>query len=135
FLKWQSADTAALETPAAWLTTVCTRRCLDMLRAAHKTRVDYVGTWLPAPIKTATAGGPEQASSLADSLSTAFLLMLERLTPKERAAYLLHDIFDTSYADIANTLELAPDTCRQLVSRARVHVEKAKVRHSTPPEQ
>ena len=134
FLKWHRADGQAIETPAAWLTTVCTRRCLDLLRSAHKSRVDYVGTWLPEPIHTPIEEGPENASSLARSLTTAFLLVLERLTPKERAAYLLHDIFDVSYPEIAETLELQESTCRQLVSRARANIEQAKVRHATPLE-
>lgn len=134
YLKWQQTDRHAVETPAAWLTAVCTRRCLDLLRSAHKTRVDYVGTWLPEPIHTSIEEEAAHTSSLTQTLTTAFLLMLERLTPKERAAYLLHDIFDVSYPEIAETLELRESTCRQLVSRARANIEQAKVRHSTPLE-
>jgi len=130
FLKWQSADRAVIENPAAWLTTACTRRCIDMLRSAHKTRVDYVGTWLPEPVHTMTDENAEDA--LPSSLSTAFLLMLERLTPKERAAYLLHEIFEMSYRDIAATLDIQEATCRKLISRARANIDKAKVRYVTP---
>ncbi len=132
FLKWQRADRALIANPAAWLTTACTRRCIDMLRAPNKARVDYVGPWLPEPIQTATAGVPEESLSLASSLSTAFLLMLERLTPKERAAYLLHDIFEMPYAEIAQTLCIQESTCRKLVSRARESIAQGKVRHITP---
>jgi RNA polymerase sigma factor (sigma-70 family) len=132
FLKWQHADKASIENPAAWLTTICTRRCIDLLRAAHRTRVDYVGAWLPEPIHTATDEGPEDKLSLASSLSTAFLLLLERLTAKERAAYLLHEIFDIDYPQIARTLDIQEATVRKLVSRARTNVEQAKVRHITP---
>lgn len=134
FLKWQAADRARIGTPSAWLTTACTRRCIDMLRAAHRARVDYVGAWLPEPVETAAADpGPEERLALASSLSTAFLLLLDRLTPKERAAYLLHEIFDVPYPEIARTLELQEEACRKLVSRARGNLERERVRHVTPP--
>lgn len=134
FLKWQAADKGAIDNPASWLTAVCTRRCIDLLRAAHRTRVDYVGPWLPEPIQAAAGEGenPEEALALTSSLSTAFLLLLERLTPKERAAYLLHEIFDVPYPEIARTLGIEESTCRKLVSRARANVDRAKVRHATP---
>ena len=134
FLKWQAADRAAIETPGAWLTTACTRHCLDLLRNAHRSRVQYVGTWLPEPVRIADEADPQGDAELASSLTTAFLLLLERLTPKERAAYLLHEIFDMDYADIAVALEMQEPACRKLVSRARGHVEHARVRHATPPQ-
>lgn len=96
FLKWQKADRDRIEHPASWLTTICTCRCIDLLRSAHRTRVDYVGSWLPEPVRTPVDERPEERLSLSSSLATAFLLLLERLTPKERAAYLLHEIFDVS---------------------------------------
>jgi RNA polymerase sigma-70 factor (ECF subfamily) len=130
FIKWQGADRDAIDNPDGWLTTVCTRRCIDMLQAAHRTRVDYVGTWLPEPVHTVTAD--DDALELSSSLSTAFLLMLERLTPKERAAYLLHDILDVSYEDVAKTLDMEEPACRKLISRARQNIERDKVRHVTP---
>ncbi|MGO1002839.1 RNA polymerase sigma factor SigJ [Lysobacter sp. CA196] len=135
FLKWQATDRSSIDNPGAWLTTACTRRCIDLLRSAHRTRVDYVGSWLPEPIQTAAAERPDEQLSLASSLSTAFLLLLERLTPKERAAYLLHEIFEQSYADVARTLEIEEAACRKLVQRARANVEQEKVRHVTPAEQ
>lgn len=134
FLKWQRADRGEIDNPAAWLTTLCTRRCIDLLRAAHRTRVDYVGAWLPEPIHTTSGANAEETMSLAASLSTAFLLMLERLTPRERAAYLLHEIFDVPYAGIAHILDVQENTCRKLVARARGHATQAKVRHVTPAE-
>jgi RNA polymerase sigma-70 factor (ECF subfamily) len=134
FLKWQSVDRQEIDTPVAWLTTICTRRCIDLLRAAHRTRVDYVGAWLPEPIHTPVEHDSEAAVELASSLSTAFLLLLERLTPKERAAYLLHEIFDMPYPDIALTLDIQESTCRKLVSRARANIDRSNVRHVTPPE-
>lgn len=135
FLKWQGTERDAIDNPAAWLTTACTRRCIDLLRSAHRTRVDYVGSWLPEPIQAEAGAQPEQQLALASSLSTAFLLLLERLTPKERAAYLLHEIFDQPYTEVARILDVEETACRKLVQRARGHVEQAKVRHVTPAEQ
>lgn len=132
FLKWRDADRSHIKTPVAWLSSVCTRRCLDILRAADRARVDYVGPWLPEPIQPATP--PAVDEKFAASLATAFLLLLERLTPKERAAYLLHDIFDQSYAEIAAMLEMDEAACRKLVSRARQNIGRDKVRHITPRE-
>lgn len=133
FLKWQGGARSGIDNPAAWLTTACTRRCLDMLRAGHRRRVDYVGAWLPEPLQT-PADGAEAGIELASSLTTAFLLMLERLTPKERAAYLLREIFDVPYGEIAATLDMEETACRKLVSRARANIEQHRVRHVTPPE-
>jgi RNA polymerase sigma-70 factor (ECF subfamily) len=130
FLKWRAADHEGIANPAAWLMTTCTRRCIDLLRAAHRSRVDYVGTWLPEPLHMQTTDPADEA--LGASLTTAFLLMLERLTPKERAAYLLHEIFDMDYPDIAGALDINEAACRKLVSRAKGHVDEAKVRHVTP---
>lgn len=139
FLKWQANDRVDVANPGAWLTTVCTRHCLDILRSADRARVEYVGPWLPEPVQTANddavgSTSPEHASALASSLTTAFLLALQRLTPKERAAYLLREIFDMPYPEVARTLELQEPACRQLVARARAHIEQAKVRHVTSPE-
>lgn len=119
-------------TPLAWLSSVCTRRCLDLLRAADRARVNYVGPWLPEPIHPETP--PAVDDKLATSLTTAFLLLLERLTPKERAAYLLREIFDQSYVEIAAMLEMDEAACRKLVSRARQNIDHDKVRYVTPKE-
>lgn len=132
FLKWQSADVASIDNPAAWLTTICTRHCLDLLRAAHRSRVNYVGSWLPEPIHLAVDNEAEKNAELSSSLTTAFLLILERLTPKERAAYLLHEIFETPYPQIASTLDLEEAACRKLVSRAKQHIDQSRVRHVAP---
>jgi RNA polymerase sigma factor (sigma-70 family) len=132
FFKWRDTDRAQIKTPLAWLSSVCTRRALDLLRVADRARVTYVGPWLPEPIHPATP--PAVDDKLATSLTTAFLLLLERLTPKERAAYLLHEIFDQPYAEIAAMLEMDEAACRQLVSRARQNIDHDKVRHVTPKE-
>ncbi|WP_331372946.1 RNA polymerase sigma factor SigJ [Sinorhizobium chiapasense] len=134
FLKWQAADVSAIESPAAWLTTACTRRCLDLLKSAHRKRVDYVGAWLPEPIHTASDDNAEEKLALTSSLTTAFLLMLERLTPKERAAYLLHEIFGQPYDEIAETLDMQEAATRKLVSRAKYNIGVVQTRHTTPRE-
>lgn len=134
FLRFQATELATIATPAAWLTTAVTRRAIDMLRAAYRSRVDYVGSWLPEPVETAAHADPETEMDLSSSLSTAFLLMLERLTPKERAAYLLHEIFEIAYAEIAETLEMTEPACRKLVSRARARIGGSEVRYRPPRE-
>jgi RNA polymerase sigma-70 factor (ECF subfamily) len=132
FLKWQAAERSGIAVPEAWLTTVCTRRCLDLVKSAHRSRVDYVGPWLPEPVHTATDDAPAE---LAASVTTAFLLLLDRLTPKERAAYLLREIFDHDYAEVARILGLQEAACRKLVSRAQAAVRRAKSRQVVPADQ
>ncbi|WP_339412740.1 RNA polymerase sigma factor SigJ [Pseudomonas sp. EA_35y_Pfl2_R5] len=129
FVKWSQADRRAINNPAAWLTSACTRRCIDLLRAARQVRVDYIGTWLPEPIQCVTENTPERALDLSSSLSMAFLLLLERLAPKERAAYLLHEIFEQPYAQVAAVLGMQETACRKLVSRARINVGRTDARN------
>lgn len=134
FEKWAKADRSEIENPASWLTTSCTRRCLDLLRSAHRSRVNYVGAWLPEPVHTPIESEAERKLDLASSLTTAFLLVFERLTPKERAAFLLHEVFEVSYPEIAATLDIQESACRKLVSRAKANINRVKVRHITPLE-
>lgn len=134
FLRWARTDQQEIENAVSWLTTTCTRRCLDLLRSAHRARVDYVGAWLPEPVHTPFENDAEHRLDLSASLTTAFLLMLERLTPKERAAYLLHEIFGVPYPEIAKALDIRESACRKLVSRAKVGIDRAKIRHRTPLE-
>ena len=134
FIKWSSADQAKIDNQRAWLTTTCTHRCLDILRAAHRTRVNYVGAWLPEPIHTPVDRDIDGELDLADSLSTAFLLLLERLSPKERAAFLLHEVLDQSYTEVAATLDMQEPACRKLVSRAKSNISHGQVRYSALPE-
>jgi RNA polymerase sigma factor (sigma-70 family) len=129
FLRWQGTDIASVEAPGGWLTTACTRRAIDMLRAAYRSRVDYVGNWLPEPVHTFADSEAEAHMELSSSLSTAFLLMLERLTPKERAAYLLYEIFEMSYADVAAALDMSEPACRKLVSRAKARIGDDQARY------
>ena len=134
FLKWASAERAAIKKPAAWLMTVCTRRCLDLLKTADRRRVAYVGAWLPEPIHATGADTAESKIDLSETLTTAFLLILERLPPKQRAAYLLHEIFDVSYSDVADTLAMQESACRKLVSRAKANIDQAEGRHKITAE-
>jgi RNA polymerase sigma-70 factor (ECF subfamily) len=133
FIKWLEADRASVATPAAWLTTACTRHCIDVLRSAHTSRVDYIGTWLPEPIHTSHQDSPEHRLELASSLSTAFMLLLERLTPKERAAYLLHEIFDIDYPQVADAVGVQEAACRKLVSRAKASLGNGHARYQPQP--
>ncbi len=134
FLRWQAAEVDGIDAPVAWLTAVCTRRAVDMLRASYRSRVDYVGVWLPEPVSTAENSTAETQLDLSASLSTAFLLLLERLTPRERAAYLLHEIFEMDYGDVAASLAVNEPACRKLVSRAKARIGDDRVRHRPPPE-
>jgi RNA polymerase sigma-70 factor (ECF subfamily) len=118
FVKWQSVKGSTVANPEAFLTTVCTNRCLDYLKAAHRKRIDYVGPWIPEPLQTEAGSDPESDLERAQSLTTAFLMLLERLTPKERAAYLLREVFGKPYPEVAETLQMSEAGCRQLVSRA-----------------
>jgi len=125
FLRWYQADRSAVEDPGRWLRTVCVRLSIDATRAAYRKRETYVGPWLPEPVLGDP--GPDTAE-LAESLGTAFLLLLERLSPTERAAFLLHDVFGYGYEDLANTLGKSESACRQVVSRARKRVADRKPR-------
>lgn len=133
FLKWNSFDTKDIDNPSAWLTTVCTRHCIDLLRAARKSRTEYVGAWLPEPIQMTSTDTPESEAELSSSLSMAFLLLLERLAPKERAAFLLHEIFDRPYPEVALVLGVAEPACRKLVSRAKAKIGQSTSRRMAPP--
>ncbi len=125
WLRYQGVDPDGIDNPDAWLTTVVTRLSLDRLKSARVQREVYVGPWLPEPVVDANGMSPESATELADDLSFALLLTLERLTPAERAAFLLHDVFDTPFATVAAALERSEAACRQLASRARKAVRQA----------
>lgn len=128
-VKWLAQQGAPPRNAGGWLVRVCTNRCLDILRSGARSRTDYVGPWLPEQLQTETAANAEEAVEIASSLTTAFLLLLQRLTPKERAAYLLHDIFAKPFPEVAEILGMQPAACRQLAARARGVVAQAKVRH------
>jgi RNA polymerase sigma-70 factor (ECF subfamily) len=127
YLRWSRHDQDDVEAPSAYLTTIVTRLCIDQLRSARSRRETYKGPWLPEPVEL---GAPEPGDSaeLADSLSLAFLVLLEELQPVERAAFLLHDVFDYPYEQIATIIDRTEATCRQLVSRARHRVDAPRQR-------
>lgn len=130
YLRWRRVDPATVRSARAWLLTATSRLCIDRLRAAKARRETYIGPWLPEPLVT----GPDEAGALASSLSTALLVVLERLGPAERAAFLLRDVFDCDYAEIAEALGRNEVACRQLVRRARARVAAAQPRYDADPD-
>jgi RNA polymerase sigma-70 factor (ECF subfamily) len=131
YLKWHQINTDEIEMPEAWLVTITTRLSIDRLRKASKTRETYIGPWLPEPIFVSDAPSPQEELEFASNLSLAFMFLLERLSPVERAAFLLHDIFDCGYADIARIVGKTETASRQLIHRAREHVKTNKPRFQT----
>jgi RNA polymerase sigma-70 factor (TIGR02957 family) len=121
-----------IASPRAYVTTITTRLAIDELRSARSRRERYVGDWLPEPI--VTDGDPADAAELADSLSMAMLVLLERLSPEQRAAILLRDVFDYDYDAISAIVGKTPDAARQLVSRARKHIDDGRPRFSSTRE-
>jgi RNA polymerase sigma-70 factor (ECF subfamily) len=131
YLRWHGAPAAEVRAPGAWLVTTTTRLCIDRLRRLRTEREAYVGPWLPEPL-VEEAPAADATTELASDLSMAFLALLERLAPEERAAFLLHDVFESDYAEIAAALGKSKAACRQIVSRARrrVREERPRVRVS-----
>jgi RNA polymerase sigma-70 factor, ECF subfamily len=127
FLRWLDVDRDAVQEPEAYLRRVVTRLCLDHLKSARHRRETYIGPWLPEPVV-------EVAEDEIDDVTLPLLMALERLTPLERAAFLLHDVFGVSFEEIAETIGREPAACRQLASRARVHVRTARPRFDLPKE-
>ena len=123
-IRWLRRGDAPIQSARAYLVTIVTRRCLDQLDSARSKRVTYAGPWLPEPVVVDETAAAEQA----DSLSLAFLVLLEELTPLERAAYLLHDVFGYTFEEVARSLGRSPAACRQLGARARKHVEERRQR-------
>ncbi|MEN3327936.1 MAG: hypothetical protein V7638_2743 [Acidobacteriota bacterium] len=128
YLRWHQANTEEIRSPEAWLVSVVTRLSIDKLRKASVEREKYIGEWLPEPLITSTAPSPEEKLESASNLSMAYMVLLERLTPVERAAFLLHDVFDCAYPLIANILRKSEAACRQVVHRARQRVRSEKSR-------
>jgi RNA polymerase sigma-70 factor, ECF subfamily len=128
YLRWHRGASQELRSPEAWLVTTVTRLCIDRLRAARTQREQYIGPWLPEPLIGDTAPAADARAELSSSLSIAFLVVLEQLEPDERAAFLLHEVFDTDYAEIAEILGKSQAACRQIVSRARKRVRGQRPR-------
>jgi RNA polymerase sigma-70 factor (ECF subfamily) len=131
YVRWHGVELERVRRPAAWLVTTTTRLCIDQLRARRTERSVYVGPWLPTPIVDPSPP-PTHASEVASELSLAFLVLLERLAPEERAAFLLREVFEAGYDEIARVLERSEAACRQVVHRARerVRAERPRFRHS-----
>jgi len=127
-------DEEVVESPRAFLTTVVTRLAIDHLRSARRRRETYVGPWLPEPLLD-PAPGPEEHAERRETLSLAFLVLLEQLSPVERAVFLLYDVFGFSYSEVAGMVDKSEDNCRQLASRARRRVEAGRPRFPASPEQ
>jgi RNA polymerase sigma-70 factor (ECF subfamily) len=127
FLRWLDADRDAVREPEAYLRRVVTRLCLDHLKSARHRRETYIGPWLPEPVV-------EAAEDEIDDVTLPLMMALERLSPLERAAFLLHDVFGVSFEEIAETIGREPVTCRQLASRARTHVRATRPRFHMPKE-
>ena len=132
YLRWHDADREAVADPRAFLITTTTRICLDVLKSARVRREEYVGPWLPDPVTDTAALAPDAQTEMAEDLSVALLLALDRLSPLERAAFLLHDVFDYSFTQVADTLGRNEAACRQLASRARTRVREARPAGAIP---
>ncbi|MEU8378159.1 RNA polymerase sigma-70 factor [Streptosporangium sp. NPDC048865] len=134
YLRWERSDTAV--SPEAWLTKVVTNLCLDRLTSARARRERYVGTWLPEPVATGDGAlGPLETVEQRESLSLGMLVLLERLTPPERAVFVLREAFGHSHREVAEILEVSEPHARQLYRRAQRHVAEARKRFTAPPEQ
>lgn len=129
FLRWQAAPVAEIHAPKQYLMRVVGRLALDALKMAYRKREQYIGPWLPEPLVDDPA-----PVEIAESLSLAFLHVLEKLSPTERVAFLLHEVFDSSYAEVAEILESSEANCRQLVTRARQHLRDNRPRFRVDPE-
>ncbi len=128
YLRWHTADREKVSAPRAFLMTTTTRICLNMLTSARVQHEEYVGPWLPEPVLDTAALAPDSRTELAEDLTIALLLTLDRLSPLERAAFLLHDVFDFSFSEVASALDRREAACRQLAARARAHVRATRPR-------
>ena len=133
WLRWQEAGSGARQAEA-WLVAVTTRLAIDRLRAAKVRRAHYIGTWLPEPVLADSPASPEQLLERAGDISVAFLALLERLTPEARAAYLLREVFEAGYEEVAEALGKSEAACRQLVHRARLQLRDERPRQPVAPD-
>lgn len=136
YLRWQAVDLALIQSPKAFLTTIISRLCLDHLKSAQARREVYVGPWLPEPLPTApdSPHDPAETVEAQDTLSMAFLILLQQLSPLERAVFLLREVFDYGYDEIARVVGREEAACRQVFSRAKKHLVEKRPRYSSPPE-
>ncbi|MCI0713769.1 MAG: RNA polymerase sigma-70 factor [Chloroflexi bacterium] len=128
FIRWQNAPKADIDSPRAYLTTIVTRLCVDQLRLAYVQREEYVGAWLPEPLLQSSENDPARLVELNESISTAFLVLLESLSPLDRAVFLLHEVFNYTFAEIATIVDRTPADCRQIGHRARQRLMEGRPR-------
>lgn len=132
WLRWHASEHEALQSAEAWLVTVTTRLAIDRLRTRKAERETYIGWWLPEPLVELDERTPASAAELAGEVSVAFMWVLERLSPDERAAFLMRQVFDHDYADIAAMLNKSEASCRQMVHRAQERVQQDRPRFMVP---
>jgi RNA polymerase sigma-70 factor (ECF subfamily) len=135
YLRWREAPATEVREPHAYLATIVTRLAINQLRSARSQRESYVGPWLPEPLVTDHAPDPSEPVELAESLTMAFMVMLERLSPIERAVLLLRDVFDFDYAEIAHIVDKSEINCRQLLARAKKHMGAGEPRFDVDRDQ
>lgn len=134
FLRWQQTADVTVSSAKTYLSTIVTRLCIDHLRSARVRREQYVGPWLPEPMLTQPASDPAEAVELADTLSTAFLMLMETLSPLERAVFLLREVFDYDYSTVGRVVNQNPVYCRQLAHRARQYLSSKRPRFEVSPQ-
>jgi RNA polymerase sigma-70 factor (ECF subfamily) len=134
FLRWQQTAEETVKSAKTYLSTIITRLCIDHLRSARVQREQYVGPWLPEPLLTQKTPDPADTVELADTLSTAFLMLLEKLSPLERAVFLLREVFNYDYNEVGRMVDKNPTYCRQLVRRARQHLTSQRPRFEVSPQ-
>ena len=135
YLRWDKAPREEIRSPKSYLATIVTRLCIDELRSARTQREEYIGPWLPEPLISEETPDVDDSLALAESLSMAFLVLLESLPPVERAAFLLREVFEYDYPELARILDKSEANCRQLVRRARGHVNARKPRFEASEQQ
>ncbi|HZY58872.1 MAG TPA: RNA polymerase sigma-70 factor [Candidatus Binataceae bacterium] len=135
FIRWQQSADTDVQVPRTFLVTIVSRLCINHLQSARVRREEYVGQWLPEPLLTAVEGDPSARLRIDESLSMAFLVLLERLNPLERAVFLLREVFDYDYPEVARVLGHNESNCRQILRRARQHVAQIRQRFDPSPQQ
>jgi RNA polymerase sigma-70 factor, ECF subfamily len=134
WLRWNGADKDSVDNTEAWLVATTTRISIDRLRSAKARREQYVGIWLPEPVLTEWPATPEDIEELSNEVSVAFLTVLERLSPEARAAFLLREVFDVDYGEVAEALGKSEAACRQIVHRAKVQLRQERPQRAVPSE-
>src|SRR5215510_11008729 len=134
WLRYSGVDPLTIRSPKAFATTIVTRLCLDRLKSARATREEYIGPWLPEPVLTSEVESPATMLQRAESLTLAFLVLLERLSPEERAVFLLKDIFEYGHSEVAEMLGITVENSRQLLHRAKARLADGRPRLTGTPE-